>query len=666
MREVDRGNRAAACDITAKVEAERQAIRSEERFRYAIENSSDNFALFDADEKLVICNTKYRENSLLGAPFLSTGPSIEQMITALAEHGYVTGVDEHNKMEWIEERLAGFRTRTATPEYQLTNGQWCQSQYDGLPDGSTIARFLNVTDRKRAENILHENEQHFRDFAETSSDWFWETDEKFCLTWVSFDEHPISGASTPSLIGHRPWSWSGVEMEDRQAWNQLVETCLADKQPFRNFVVRARFPDIGVRDIRANAVPMFDEKGVFRGYRGASTDATQQIATEEQLRQAIKMEAIGQLTGGVAHDINNLLAVTLPNAQVLETELEGRDDLLAMARSIIKASEHGAELIDRLLAFSRKQSLRPKTIDLGLLCSEMNGLLGRSLGEAIKIDLITGDEARKVLADPHGVESALLNLAINARHAMPSGGTLTIEIKDVSVTSQAWAETWQGQPGAYVALRVTDPGTGMPADVLSHVFEPFFTTKAVGQGSGLGLSMVYGFAQQSGGFVAIESEQGKGTTVTIYLPKVQADQTIAKAPKPDADIGNGRGETILVVEDAPAVRNATILLLNKLGYTALSAEDGAGALEVASSGERIDLLISDMVLPGGLNGIEICNRVRELRPGLKCLFMTGYSSVSDDDLPEGTEILSKPIWMDEFDTKLRQVFDTQSRSADPR
>ncbi|MCZ6643592.1 MAG: ATP-binding protein [Gammaproteobacteria bacterium] len=369
------------------------------------------------------------------------------------------------------------------------------------------------------------------------------------------------------------------------------------------------------------------------------------------------MEAIGQLTGGVAHDFNNLLAVILPNAQLLEAELEGRDDLLAMASAIVTASEHGAELIHRLQAFSRKQSLQPKTIDLGLLCSKMNGLLELSLGETFEIELITGDETRNVLADPHGVENAILNLAINASHAMPSGGTLTIEVEDASVTSQEWAEHWEGQTGEYVALRVTDTGTGMPAEVLSHVFEPFFTTKAAGQGSGLGLSMVYGFAQQSGGFVAIESEQGKGTTVTIYLPKAQADQTITKAPKPDADIGNGRGETILVVEDSPAVRNATILLLKKFGFTVLTAEDGDSALEVASSGERIDLLISDMVLPGGMNGIEICNRFRELRPGLKCLFMTGYSSISDEDLPEGTKILSKPIEMGDFATKLRQVLD---------
>ncbi len=649
------GFRGTGSDITERKMAERDAAAARARLEDAIESISEGFILFDADERLVLCNQNYRDMYSAAKDVLTPGTKLTEVICEPVIQSVYRGVDNADAL--VRQRLEAYRIGTGSHELHLADGQWVLATERRTREGGFVGIRTDISEFKRHQQELSESEERFRDIAETASDWFWETDRDFCFTWVSFDEHPINGAPGSSLLGLRPWTWSGVALEDPHAWNRLLETCLEDKQPIRNFVVRAKFSAIGIHDISINAVPIFDEHGVFHGYRGASTDVTQQILTEEQLRQALKMEAIGQLTGGVAHDFNNLLAVTLPNAQMLEAELEDRDDLLAMARSIITASQHGAELTHRLLAFSRRQSLQPKTIDLGLLCSEMNGLLRLSLGETFKIELIARDKSLNVLADPGQVENALLNLALNASHAMPRGGTLTITVEHVSVTSQEWAERWQGQPGEYVALGVADTGTGMTADVLSHVFEPFFTTKSVGQGSGLGLSMVYGFAQQSGGFVAIDSEEGKGTTVMIYLPKAPANQTVTNARTPDADLGNGRGETVLVVEDAVAVRNATIMLLEKLGYTALTAEDAASALEVASSGERIDLLISDIALPGGLNGIEICNRIRELRPGLKCLFMTGYSTVSDEDLPEGTEILSKPVSISDFSTKVSQVLE---------
>ena len=402
---------------------------------------------------------------------------------------------------------------------------------------------------------------------------------------------------------------------------------------------------------------MFDESGIFLGYRGASTDVTRQIHTEEQLRQSQKMEAVGQLTGGLAHDFNNLLGATMINAEYLKMELSDRDDLRAIANSIVSSVKQGAELTHRLLAFSRKQALQSKSIQLVALLEGMSDLLKRSLGETIEIEYLADAETWNVLADASQVENALLNLALNASHAMPNGGKLTITVENTSVTDREWAARWEGRLGEYVALAVADDGMGMRTDVLNRAFEPFFTTKEVGQGSGMGLSMVHGFAQQSGGFVVMDSEEGKGTTVTIFLPKDQAEQTITKARNSDAEIGHGRGETVLVVEDDVAVLDATTMLLEHLSYTVLSARDGSSALEVVSSGERIDILISDMVLPGDLNGIEICKRIREQRPGLKCLFMTGYSSISDEDLPEGTEILSKPVAMAVFTTKLRQILD---------
>lgn len=259
------------------------------------------------------------------------------------------------------------------------------------------------------------------------------------------------------------------------------------------------------------------------------------------------------------------------------------------------------------------------------------------------------------MADPGQVENALLNLSINASHAMPRGEAIAINIENAVISSEEWARRWEGRSGEYVALSVTDTGTGMSTHVLEHVFEPFFTTKGVGQGSGLGLSMVHGFAQQSGGFVAIESEEGKGTTVAIYLPKARDGQTNTEEQITNGEMQKGRGETILLVEDEAAVRDTTKKVLDRLGYRVLVAEDGPAALAILSSAERVDLLLSDIILPGGVNGIDIFNRSQELRPSLKCLLMTGYASPPDQQLPEEVEILSKPVSINDLATKARQV-----------
>ena len=259
---------------------------------------------------------------------------------------------------------------------------------------------------------------------------------------------------------------------------------------------------------------------------------------------------------------------------------------------------------------------------------------------------------------PSSTSSTAVWMAINASDAMPRGGKITVRIENAPVTSDEWAERWDGRPGEYVALGVTDTGTGISAEVLEHVFEPFFTTKGVGQGSGLGLSMVHGFAHQSGGFVTVESEVGTGTTVVIYLPKAPVGQTVAEADHGIDKLPKSDDEIVLLVEDDFAVRDATRMVLQRLGYTVLTASDGASALAIASNTERIDLLLSDLVLPGGLNGIEICHLLREQRPGLKCLLMTGYASVPVQQLPEGTEIISKPVAIGEFAAKWRQVLDS--------
>lgn len=362
--------------------------------------------------------------------------------------------------------------------------------------------------------------------------------------------------------------------------------------------------------------------------------------SEELLRQAQKMEAVGQLTGGVAHDFNNLLMVIQGNAELLSLSLDGEFDNLM--RPILRASKRGSELTQRLLAFSRRQTLQPRAIDLASLVAGMDGMLKRTLGETIKVETVVEPGLLPALADAGQVENALLNLAINARDAMRGGGRLTIECGNVQL-DQAYVD---GNPevraGAYVLLAVTDTGGGMPAEVLSHAFEPFFTTKEVGQGSGLGLSMIYGFAKQSGGHAAIFSEPGQGTTVRIYLPRADAAATEEDVWVSTEQPGGGE-ETILVIEDDDEVRALTVSILGGLGYRVLDVGDAAAAREILANGGSPDLILSDIVLPGGISGSEFAEEARAAYPGLKIVFMSGYSAqaAQPNDFPGSDDVLLK-------------------------
>jgi PAS domain S-box-containing protein len=389
---------------------------------------------------------------------------------------------------------------------------------------------------------------------------------------------------------------------------------------------------------------------------GIVEDITERKRAAEELRQARKMEALGQLTGGVAHDFNNLLAVILGHTELLQERL-GADDKSTQA--VLRAATRGAELTHRLLAFSRQQPLHPKAVDLDGLIEGMADMLRRTLGETIEIKPASAAGLWKVRADPGQVENALLNLAINARDAMPGGGRLVIEAANASLGDDHDGGRVDVPPGDYVTVAVTDTGTGMPPEVMERVFEPFFTSKAVGEGSGLGLSMVYGFVRQSGGQVTIESELGRGTTVRLYLPRAK-EEIAAAAEATRRGQPKARGETILVVEDDPEVRALAARQLDGLGYRVLEAEDGLTARAVMDRADRIDLLLSDVVLPGGMSGAEVLEQVRDRDPDVKVLFMSGYSGDAARpraSLDDGAPLLDKPFRRDVLARKVRQILD---------
>jgi signal transduction histidine kinase len=380
---------------------------------------------------------------------------------------------------------------------------------------------------------------------------------------------------------------------------------------------------------------------------------------EEALRQSQKMEAVGQLTGGIAHDFNNMLTGIIGSLELLRRRLaRGRlDDLDSLIDLGVTSANRAASLTHRLLAFSRRQSLDSKAVQMNTLVLSMGELLQRSLNESIQLDMRLNDKLWVAEADPNQLESALLNLVINARDAMPDGGKLVVETSN-QVLKREFTEAYSNlEPGDYVMLSVTDNGSGMPQSVINRAFDPFFTTKPIGQGTGLGLSMIYGFSKQSRGHVSIHSEIDEGTTVKLYLPRFRGEELSS----PDSAIQQAPnaldGETVLIVEDDPAVRVLVCAVLGELGYAFVEAWDADSAVPILNSTQRIDLLISDVGLPG-MNGRQLAEVGRQYRPGLKVLFITGYAehaAVRGGFLDSGMQMITKPFTFDLLTAKVREM-----------
>jgi PAS domain S-box-containing protein len=431
---------------------------------------------------------------------------------------------------------------------------------------------------------------------------------------------------------------------------------LAAGEAVRDLDLRIHTADGAYRSINWSATPQEDV------FFAVGRDVTDRKRLEEELRQSQKMEAVGQLTGGLAHDFNNLLTGITGGLELLETRLaQGRaSDAARYIAAAQGAAKRAAALTHRLLAFSRRQTLEPKPTDANRLIGGLEDLVKRTVGPGIAVSVVGAPDLWPILVDANQLENALLNLCINARDAMPDGGKLLIETSNRELDERG-ARTRDLPPGAYVSLCVTDTGAGMPPEVIARAFDPFFTTKPIGQGTGLGLSMVYGFVRQSGGQVRIHSQVGDGTSVCLFLPRHGIETESEHSAQDSGRFLAGQGERVLVVDDEPTVRMLIADVLDELGYGPIEAEDGASGLEILRAEGRIDLLITDVGLPGGMNGRQLADAGRALRPGLRVLFITGYAEsavVNGGNLETGMQVLTKPFPMDELTRRIREMLAT--------
>jgi len=530
-----------------------------------------------------------------------------------------------------------------------------QHAYGDLRQANTkLERDISV--RRQVEEDVRQSEQRFRDYAETASDWFWETGPDHAFTYIS-ERLDAFGMDRAALIGKRRFDVAVEPQAEPLKWRAHIAQ-LERHEPFRNFEYDHRDAAGRVRHVSVNGRPVFAADGRFLGYRGTATDFTKQHEAEERLRQSQKMDAIGQLTGGVAHDFNNVLTVITGTIEILQEGLADKPQLAAIAQLIDDAATRGAAITSQLLTFARRQPLEPREIEINTLVMETAKLLRPILGEHVEIGTALAPDAWYVLADPSQLTAAIVNLAVNARDAMRGGGKLTIETTNMTFDEAAAASAdSELKPGQFVMIAVSDTGHGIPGDIRDRVFEPFFTTKGVGRGTGLGLSMVYGFAKQTGGAVKIDSEEGRGTSVRLYLPRAEGEPARAAEPSSVAAAPRGRHEIILVVEDDALVRGYVIAQLGSLGYRTLVASDSAAALALVDQGAEFDLLFTDVIMPGGMNGRQLADAVVARRPGMKVLYTSGYTDdaiVHEGHLDPGLALLRKPYRKAELAEKIRE------------
>jgi len=626
-------------DITERNQAEEELRASEARLRAVTDALPDVLVVLSEDGSLVDVLRVPDELQLAsGAPEPGAAlseilpPDFADTVTAAIRKAISTG--EAQTVSTDLEVAAGrrfFEARLAP--FPTSEGE--------APAVVLLSR--DITERRMAEQALHDSEAYLRAVLDNAADAIFTVDKDGRFETINRIVGDLTGYAPGELLG-RPVSMLLPDEHrpgHRERWTKFAATGDSSQILTGREVMGLRKD--GTQFPAYLSVGEF-ELGGRHVFLVTARDLTESRAIEEQLRQSQKMEAIGNLTGGVAHDFNNLLAIIMGNLELLMDAPDQDEDTLKLARTAFEATQRGAQLTHRLLAFSRKQPLQPKTIDINDVVAGMSDLLQRTLGESIEIKNAQERDLWACKADPAQLENVLLNVCVNARDAMPRGGRLTIETGNARLDEDYTKNRQDVAPGEYVMLAVTDTGAGMSPDIAERVFDPFFTTKGVGKGTGLGLSMAYGYVKQSRGHIALYSEVNEGTTVKIYLPR-----TLDAADDDDRDAENvplASGETVLLVEDNDEVRTLGKTMLHGLGYRVIEAENGDHALAAVDADADIDLMLTDVVLPGALNGRELAETVKERCPRIAILYMSGYTEnaiIHHGRLDEGVNLLQKPF-----------------------
>ena len=521
----------------------------------------------------------------------------------------------------------------------------------------------DITEHKRADLALAASEARFRSMAEQLLDVLYVTDPSSVIRYVSPSVRKVFGREPQEMIG-RPFVDFLEESQIPIAMGRYREALAAGVSPSPTVGLLMRRKDGGLFHGEVNASPHFED-GRVTSMIGLIRDVSGREALEEQLRQAQKMESIGRLAGGVAHDFNNLLTAIIGNVSLALADLVDADPLHACLTEVSRAAESAASLTRQLLAFSRKQLFDPRVMNLSEVVADMKGMLRRLIGEHLTLTSALAGDLGPVRIDPHQVEQILVNLCVNARDAMPDGGEIVLETANVRLDAEYCRRHPGAAPGDHVLLAVSDRGCGMDARIKEHLFEPFFTTKPSGKGTGLGLAMVYGAVKQHGGQVEVESEVGRGSTIRIYLPRV--DESPEK-PTRRQDAGLPRGqETVLLVEDETAVRELAERLLKRQGYRVHAFASGGEALQALEGlAEPVHMLFTDVVLPG-MNGRDLAERVSGARPGLRVLFTSGHSDevIAHHGVLDRVEFIAKPYTASSLARRVREVLDGGREPAPP-
>ncbi|MHC8493241.1 PAS domain S-box protein [Thalassospira sp. SM2505] len=752
--------------------------RAQDMLEQALNSISEGFALFDAQDRLVICNDVYRQIYRNHADALKPGATFEEILRIGLARGTFPDAFDVEEI-WLADRMAEHHKDNSKLEEQVGD-RWILISERRTQDGGIVGVRTDITELKRKERELRDSEKKFRDFTVTASDWVWETDPQHRISQTSMQHIGNVNIDLDALIGKRRDEFT-AEPANTPKWHDHYQA-LDERRPFKDFQYRITMADDAIRTISISGIPVFDDYGIFRGYRGTGrditdliesrerfrvafesvtvgiifadekgtiegfnpeaekifgyaaeevlgqnvsilmpnpdhashddyiknylgtgdaqiigigrevkgkrknetifpmnlgiaemnvqgrrhfiasiTDLTVEHALERQLRRSQKMEAIGQLTGGVAHDFNNLLGIIIGNLDLARRQIDETSPVTKFIGKALTAADRGATLTRRLLNFSRQAPEENAAVILNDVLGDLKELVGKSITSSIAFTLSLTENIPPVRINQGDFEDAIINLAVNARDAMPDGGRLTIKTKLTRIDALSSNIVQRIPPGTYVELDVSDNGAGMPPEIGAQIFQPFFTTKERGKGTGLGLAMVYGFVKRSGGYISVYSELGIGTTFRIYLPVAdEASQTeTGNQRRDDTEPVHGT-ETILIVDDEQELAEIASIVLNKYGYRTILAHSGKEALEQIEKHPEIDILFTDVIMPGGMNGIELSDRACEMRPGLAVLTCSGFTADVLQERPDDKPIyplISKPYTNIELAHAVRKTLD---------